>query len=409
MDSRGSIGSKPDVWREILGALCQEAQAWNDGGLAADVKQLLADIRRFEEQPPLVIEGLAEDHYPPSIQDRFYALLERVKVIQFLFSCWRRPTMVIFMLKQLAARVFGREGLEEFTFWFGPGGNGKGVLTWLLDAVLGSYHYEPDYSTFCIDFNPANPNPESEVMQTRGRRILSVTESEKSSCVKSKTLKLWTDATTSITARGLYKEPISFRPFFGIQISTNNPAKFSSLDGGIRRRMTVVPFPISFVEENPQGPNEALQNVSLKTVESAQQMAPEFLFLLMFVDEIWFRDGVKATRIRPQPLLVQRAFGEFGYVEHQSTWDEFYEQHLALVNLYKDGTPEARIKEAFCEYSKAALDKKTAVELLKYNAARVEAKGKQYLRPKNLDKGWLQLKTVAADAGDSAAPQTELF
>ena len=62
---------------------------------------------------------LPEDFYPPGIRERFVALLERVKVFKFLFSCWRRPAMVIFMLKQLAARVFAREGLEEFTFWYG--------------------------------------------------------------------------------------------------------------------------------------------------------------------------------------------------------------------------------------------------------------------------------------------------
>ena len=359
----------------------------------ADIKHLLSDIKRFEACP-LAIQGLPEDHYGEDIERRFNALLARVKVLEFLFSCWRRPAMVIFVLKQLAARVFAREGLEEFTFWYGPGGNGKGVLTWLLDAVLGSYHYEPDNSTFCISFNPANPNP--EVMATRGRRILSVTESERSSCMKSKTLKLWTDCTTSITARGLYKEPISFHPFFGIQISTNSPARFTSLDGGIRRRMTVVPFPIRFVEQNPQGPNEALQDVNLKSAENARQLAPQLLFLLMFVDETWFRSGIKTTRIQPQPELVQRAFKEFGYAEHQSTWDEFFRIHLATVSLYKDATPEATIKQAFCEFSKNTFDKKLATDLVSENCQRVDAKGRHYLRLKDADKGWLQLKTAVA-------------
>ena len=194
----------------------------------ADIKHLLSDIKRFEACP-LAIQGLPEDHYGEDIERRFNALLARVKVLEFLFSCWRRPAMVIFVLKQLAARVFAREGLEEFTFWYGPGGNGKGVLTWLLDAVLGSYHYEPTTPRL-HQLQPSQPEPGGD---GDGRRILSVTESERSSCMKSKTLKLWTDCTTSITARGLYKKPIFFHPFFGIQISTNSPARFTSLDGGI--------------------------------------------------------------------------------------------------------------------------------------------------------------------------------
>ncbi|CAE7321474.1 unnamed protein product, partial [Symbiodinium sp. CCMP2592] len=361
------------------------------GGVKKGVKDFLVAVSQYERQV-LVYEGVQEDSYPPAILEMFDALLARLLALRVLYSMWKRPAVVVFMLKLLAARMFAREGLEEFYFFQGPGGNGKGLLTFYLEHLLGTYHQESDYSLFCTNMDPAKASP--QVVAIRARRIVSIPESETSQQLKSKTVKLWRDQTTTITCRSLFKDDIRFNPHFAMIFSTNNRANFSALDGGVQRSLCVIPFPVSFVDREPVGADEARVDITLKTPQTQEVVAPELLMLLTITDEIFYKDGVGGTTVQPQPKLVKEAKEQFVASEHQHLFDAFRDKRLTTATSYRDASKETEIRTEFVQFCSSVIQQKHAANsLLNANMDRVTVVGQRYLRLRESGgKGFVKLK-----------------
>lgn len=158
-----------------------------------------------------------------------------------------------YVLTLLASFLDGRI-TELFHIFVGCGGNGKSKL---LDLFLGAMGQSSNGTGYCgnlavtaLTSNRAQSSactPEFE--RLRGMRFVTLQEPNQKETIQAGRLKELTGGDT-IQARGLYKEPIEFKPQFGMIMASNVLPNVPGDDGGVWRRMRVVRFRSRF-RHNP--------------------------------------------------------------------------------------------------------------------------------------------------------------
>jgi hypothetical protein len=91
------------------------------------------------------------------------------------------------------------------------------------------------------------------------------------------------DATIHLRERGDWRERgyVSFVPQFGLFLQCNDIPALATIDGGIMRRMKVVPFPFQFVDE-PTKPHQKQKDINFKTkIMSSDLWRSEFMLMLL--------------------------------------------------------------------------------------------------------------------------------
>ncbi|CAJ1423787.1 unnamed protein product [Effrenium voratum] len=112
-------------------------------------------------------------------------------------------------------------------------------------VLPGVNHYEPKPETFTSFGDPTGCS--LNILQLKGRRSLFVNEVEAGVKLRSGMLKDLRDQTAFIEARGLYRDPIQFKPQFILNMSANESFEFRTIDGGMRRSFTSIPWPLKFI------------------------------------------------------------------------------------------------------------------------------------------------------------------
>jgi P4 family phage/plasmid primase-like protien len=195
-----------------------------------------------------------------------------------LYSLFESEEMVKYLLSILADRCAGYIRKEHFTVWTGSGGNGKGVLTSLLQSSFGNYMRIIPHTV--LTTNKQRQSDATPHLCAQGVRILMASEPEADEPLQTGTIKLLTGGDT-ITARRLYSEPISYIPQFGLILQTNDIPSLSALDGGIIRRLQVVKFPFQFVE-TPEQQHQRKINTDIKnTILRNDRVRDAFISMLL--------------------------------------------------------------------------------------------------------------------------------
>jgi P4 family phage/plasmid primase-like protien len=203
----------------------------------------------------------------------------RAEIQAVLMSIWEDADVVDYVLKVMASNLHGRKKWEEFYVWTGRGGNGKGLITEIVKRAYGDYfHPIPhDCLTKRSDKKDA-PNP--PIAQAKGKRFVQAQEPEADDKLQIGTIKELTGG-DEITARALFRNPVSFVPQFGLFLQCNSVPKLNKLDGGIKRRMVIVNFPFQFVE-SPSEPHHRRINTDLKDkIAKSDEWRAEFILMLL--------------------------------------------------------------------------------------------------------------------------------
>jgi P4 family phage/plasmid primase-like protien len=224
-------------------------------------------------------------------------LAVRKEIKDLIFGIFEDKAMVQYMLDVLATSVCGVRNVEEWYIWSGTGGNGKGVLMELVAKAFGGYYYDlpNDILTKRID-KPNTPQP--DLANCRGKRFLNSTEPESNDKILEGTTKKLTGG-DCITARGLYKDPVTYKPQFMLSLQVNNIPALNSLTGGSVRRIRIIPFPFQF-KENPTLENERQGNAEIKNVKCrSNEWRNEFILMLL---EQYKRVAGKSSIAQPQKV-----------------------------------------------------------------------------------------------------------
>jgi P4 family phage/plasmid primase-like protien len=140
--------------------------------------------------------------------------------------------------------------------------NGKSKLLELLMNALGDYYCNMNVTAITgkrVSSNSTN----SELVRAKGKRALVMQEPGDDEKMNVGWMKELTGGDRLI-ARGLFKEPVEFKPQFKMILTCNHLPQVPAEDGGTWRRIRLVEFTSRFVENpDPSNPNEFIMDKEL--------------------------------------------------------------------------------------------------------------------------------------------------
>jgi len=155
-----------------------------------------------------------------------------------------------YVMTTLAYSLSGDANQQQFYIWVGKGANGKSTLLEIISEIFGNYSVTLDPQSFMR--KPAG-SISSDVARLRGARLC-VTSETPAGAVMEVALVKRLSGNDTIVARELYKADIQFQNKAVIFMPTNFIPVFDGGDGGIARRVKIVPFDV-IIPEDERDPN----------------------------------------------------------------------------------------------------------------------------------------------------------
>jgi len=200
----------------------------------------------------------------------------RIKSDKFSFECpvsytKERPEELMTMLKNIACNkeedlayiqkilgygLTGHIDARVYFILFGKGCNGKTVLLNLMSKILCQQYQAVSKCVF-INSNNNSKSGGTEVLQLKDCRMATFSETNPNDELNESIIKM-ISGNDSITARGLYRDPITFIPLCKLILCTNFKPDFNANDKANVDRVRLVPLNARFVEK-PSKVNEYLK------------------------------------------------------------------------------------------------------------------------------------------------------
>jgi P4 family phage/plasmid primase-like protien len=127
---------------------------------------------------------------------------------------------------------------HALAFFYGDGGNGKGVFLNTLTAIWGDYAVVASMETFTASKNDRHP---TDIAFLRGARLVTAQETEEGRAWNDVRIKALTGG-DPITARFMRQDPFTFYPTFKLLIAGNHKPAIRTVDDAMRRRFNILPF-----------------------------------------------------------------------------------------------------------------------------------------------------------------------
>jgi P4 family phage/plasmid primase-like protien len=185
-----------------------------------------------------------------------------------------------YMFNHLASCLIGSNMNQAMNYYIGKGSNGKSLLVELMGLIMGDYKASVPLSLITQKRQTIG-GTSSEVACLRGTRYAVIQEPSVGDTINEGVFKELTGG-DPLTARGLFKDPITFTPMFNLIICANLFLNIKSNDDGTWRRIKVIEFSSKFVD-NPVLTNEEefkyLKDTKLK--EKMVDWAEYVLYLLV--------------------------------------------------------------------------------------------------------------------------------
>jgi len=259
----------------------------------------------------------------------------RAEINKFLYSIWENQSMVDFVMKTIAQHLHGHKKQHKFYVWTGRGGNGKSLFTKLIMKAFGGYyhHFPNEVLTKKSDKKDA-PNP--AVARAKGARLIIPAEPEASDRLQVGCIKEYTGGDL-VQARVMFgKYNVVYTPQFGLFLMCNTVPKLSAIDGGIKRRMDIVPFPFVFKDAHEMTePHHRLKDADLEDKVGSTAWRDEFAIMLM---EYYLDIG--DAIVKPEDVEGQTAEYMIGNNPVYSWFNETYR---------RDATVDAKESSIGCE------------------------------------------------------------
>lgn len=155
------------------------------------------------------------------------------------------PEVSFYLQRSMGYCLTGVTTEQALFFFYGTGGNGKGVFINTVRAVLKDYATVTSPETFTVNKNPRHP---TELAALRGARMVTAQETESTDRWAESRIKALTGG-DPISARFIAKDPFEFIPQFKLVIAGNHKPALRTVDAAISRRMNLVPFTVSIPKE----------------------------------------------------------------------------------------------------------------------------------------------------------------
>jgi len=167
------------------------------------------------------------------------------EIIKYFEEVMADDDMREYTLMSFACFLDGHIRQQTFRILTGSGGNGKSQTLDLIKEAMGGY-FGTLPTGILTRKRGASSNATPELADKKGKRLLVIQEPEYDDVVYVGQMKNLTGADT-IPCRALYGDPFEYKPQFKL-ILICNKLPTMPFDGGVRRRVRIVPFESEFVD-----------------------------------------------------------------------------------------------------------------------------------------------------------------
>ena len=250
-----------------------------------------------------------------------------------------------YVLILLSSFLSGKTGEEKFHIWTGSGGNGKSKLIELFELAFGEYCCTLPITVLTRGRgNSGAADPALE--RTKGKRFACLQEPEHKDTIHVGLMKELTGG-DKIIARGLYRDPVEFKPQFKLVLTCNDLPEIPANDRGTWRRIRVVEYPSKFTE-NPD-PNQPFEfPIDTELSDKLREWPEAFMYLLLEK----FKDYRKLGKIVEPPSVLRNTEE---YQNESDLFKQFCNEKLIEITNYDGvGLKLEEILWAFNEWNKQA-------------------------------------------------------
>ena len=205
------------------------------------------------------------------------------EINDFMEKLFPNPDLRKYVWDHLGSVLIGGNKPQTFNIYIGIGRNGKSKLVELMSMVLGDYKGTLPSSHVTTFKRSGSGALSPEIAILKGIRYAVLQEISKGEKLNDGVMKELTGG-DEITARSLFKMPITFLPQFKLVVATNSLFDIKTTDDGTWRRIRNVDF-VSKFEDNPQrtveNPHVFLKDPDID--EKFKAWSPIFMSMLIQV------------------------------------------------------------------------------------------------------------------------------
>jgi P4 family phage/plasmid primase-like protien len=159
--------------------------------------------------------------------------------LTFLTEATRGDAALIgFLQRWFGYCLTGDTSEQALIFFYGPGGNGKGVVMNSVFGIMGGYATNAAMDTFIASRGEKHT---TDLAMLAGARLVMTTEVDEGQAWAEARIKILTGE-DRITARFMRRDNFTFLPCFKLNISGNHKPTLRNVDDAVRRRLKIVPF-----------------------------------------------------------------------------------------------------------------------------------------------------------------------
>jgi putative DNA primase/helicase len=151
----------------------------------------------------------------------------------------------MFFQKLVGYTLTGITGEDIFALIHGPTRTSKGTVQEAIATMLGDYAITCELD-FLTERNRAG-GPRPELTRLHGARMVSIYETSRHMKLSASLVKTLAGS-DPVTARALYKAPITFKPAAKIWVATNHRPNVPSDDDALWQRIREIPFDVTIPE-----------------------------------------------------------------------------------------------------------------------------------------------------------------
>ncbi len=172
------------------------------------------------------------DYVPDAEAPRFRAFLDRILPDREKQNFLQRFSGYV---------LSGSTKEQRLLIAYGTGANGKSTFFDIIAQVMGDYAATIDIKSLLHNDFKRGADASPDLARLPGTRLVLANEPEASDRLSESLVKAITGG-DRIVVRGLYRDPFEFSPTFKLVILSNTLPAISGTDGGIWRRITLLPF-----------------------------------------------------------------------------------------------------------------------------------------------------------------------
>ena len=217
--------------------------------------------------------------------------------------------LITYLQRLMGYSLTGLTVEQTLAFFYGTGGNGKGVFLSTVRAILGNYATVAPMATFTESKTERHP---TDVAGLQGVRLVMAQETEEGRRWAESLIKSMTGG-DPIKARFMRQDYFEFIPKFKLVFAGNHKPALRSVDEAMRRRMHIVPWTVTIAAEQ----RDPLLCEKLKV---------EYPAILQ-----WMIDGCLAWQQRGLAAPAQVIAATEDYMQAEDALAEWLEQQCILA------------------------------------------------------------------------------